>query len=359
MTARLSGLLLLGLGLAGVGFALLGEYQLLMNPDFRWITVLGACLLLAMGVALLVKPAGGSVGALVVFALFFALVALARPHEGGVAPLLGLGDVAHAIDRAGYEPVRLQTLFKKVDQDTPELADQQAAMRGVVKRLAELDGEVTFVLLEPMMACCLADAVAFGVRVKGTRGSLPEDGSWVYAFGVLHRLDVPVATPEFRLGAILFNPVCRTRQLTAHEVVPLHELLEDLFEKTPEDFASTFRSLMVESGVADTLREEGPFTVFAVHDAAFKNMSVKEREALLNDRGALRRFLNDMIVPGRYTKSDLYEVTSLTTFAGTTLSVRLDNAWVRIGGARILLGPLTARNGLVYVVHQAPRHDGR
>jgi len=357
--ARLSGLVLLVLGLAGLWFALAGEYTVLMNPAFRWVTIVGAGLLMVMGALSLWTPVRTSPGALIIFGLFFLLVALARPHEGGVAPLFASGGAMPEVDRAGYAPVRLQTLFRTLDEEATEIMVQQAAVRGVVKRLPELDAQDTFVLLEPLVACCLADAVAFGVRVRVTDAALPEDGSWVYAFGDLSRLDVPVTTPAFRLGAILFNPVSRIHEISAHEVVSYRALLEDLHEKTPKDFAATFRRLVEESGIVETLRGEGPFTVFALHEAAFASMPAEARDALGEDRDKLHRFLMGLIVRGRHAKADLYDVTTLTTLAGTTLSVRVENGRLRIGGARVLLGAIEARNGVLYVVHPVPVAEDR
>ena len=73
-------------------------------------------------------------------------------------------------------------------------------MRGFVKRLPELDAKGEFVLLQPLMACCLADAVALGVRATTTDGMLPDDEEWVHVFGALSERQEPVATPKIRVG---------------------------------------------------------------------------------------------------------------------------------------------------------------
>ena len=324
-----------------------------MNPAFRWVTVVGACLVITMGLLLAGSPGRGSVSAVVIFALFFVLVAVAQPQAGGVAPLFAPPEGAPTIDRDGYALLPLQTLFQSLDREAQELEGRQAAIRGVVKRIPALDTQGMFVLLEPMMTCCLADAVAFGVRVKIADGALPEDGSWQYVFGDLRGLEAPVATPSFRLGAIVFTPVSRAHEFSAHEVVPLQSLLDDLFDTMPEEFAATFRRLAAESGVEGTLRGEAPFTLFALHEAAFESMPAARREALARDADGLRRLLEGLIVLGRHVKSDLYDISSLTTLAGTTLPVQLENGRLRIGGARVLLGPPVAAHRPLTVLPEA------
>ena len=79
---------------------------------------------------------------------------------------------------------------------------------------------------------------------------------------------------------------------------------------------------------------------------------------MFRDPDRLRSFLRGLIVPRGYEKLAFSDVASLSTLAGTTLGVRVENAIVRIGGARVLLGPVEARNGVVYVVHPTPTHGG-
>lgn len=355
MISRLGGFLLVLLGLASGWFALAGEYEMLMNPAFRWVSVVGAGLLVGMGAVLMVLPHRGSGSAVAIFALFVALVAIARPHEGGVAPLLApLGGSAR-LDRAGYEPLRTMDLFEGLDGEAQGIEERPVAVRGFVKRLSSLDAQQEFVLLEPLVACCLADAVAFGLRVQSRDGELPEDGSWVHAFGDLRKRPTQSPTPDFRVGAILFNPVSRNHVLAGSEVLPFEALLEDIPTLLPEEFCATFRELVADSELVGHLRDEGPITVFALHEAAFQAMPGDERDALRSDARRRTELLQNLTVPGRYAMDDLFDISTLTTLAGTSLPVAMENGRLRIGGARILLGPIQARNGLIYVVHPAPR----
>jgi len=355
MTARLCGVLLLALGFASTWFALAGDYTVLMNPAFRWVTIVGACLVTGLGAVLSLSGGGGSRSALVIFGLFGALVIAARPHAGGVAPRLVPPEGQPTVEREGYERLESRTLFRNLDEEATDIPTGQVVMGGFVKRLDSLDLQGQFILLQPLMACCLADAVALGLRVRSGVGPLPEEGTWIHVFGTLEQLDTPVAIPPFRVGAILFVQVSRVHELAAHEVVTFESLLEDLHEKTPAARCAVFRRLAVESGLVEALQGEGPLTAFVPLDASFGRLPPAEYAKLTSDPQEARRFLEGLVVPGRFSRQDLYDRTSLPTLDGRSLPIRVENGKLIIGGARILFGDQSARNGILHVVHPIPR----
>jgi hypothetical protein len=59
-------------------------------------------------------------------------------------------------------------------------------------------------------------------------------------------------------------------------------------------------SLVQSAGLAQTLSSDGPYTVFAPTDQAFKKVPAETFEALGNDRRALRRVLLYHVAGGRY-----------------------------------------------------------
>jgi hypothetical protein len=340
---RLGGAVLLLLGAASGWFALSEQYTVLMNPAFRWVTLAGAVLLLAMGAIQLGSARGGSPSALAVFGILFALVALAQPQAGGVTPALVAPDDLPVIERAGYTALEASALFETIDTEAGSVAPGQVAMLGFVKRLPALDATGEFVLLQPQMACCLADVLALGLRVKSTPGALPKDGAWLHVFGELKLLDPPVRTPSFRIGALLFIGVSRIHRLEAHEVATRESLLPPLYDKVPAASCSRFRTQVDAAGLAETLRGDGPLTVFAPLDVAYERLGAREPTPV----GAL-------IVRGHYAKQDLYGVDMLTTLRGTSLRVRAENGVLTIGGARVVFGDQQGRNGMLHLVHAVP-----
>ena len=72
--------------------------------------------------------------------------------------------------------------------------------------------------------------------------------------------------------------------------------------------AGSFNTLVTAVKAADlvnTLKGEGPFTVFAPTDAAFAKLPKGTLEALLNDKAKLTAVLTYHVVPGRIMAADI------------------------------------------------------
>jgi uncharacterized surface protein with fasciclin (FAS1) repeats len=116
--------------------------------------------------------------------------------------------------------------------------------------------------------------------------------------------------------------------------------------------AGTFGTLLAAAqaaGLAEALAGPGPLTVFAPTDAAFAVLPQGALEALLRDRELLRRILAHHVVSGALGAADVAGRTSLTTLAGTTLSVDARDG-VRVGGARVTTADVRASNGVIHVL---------
>jgi hypothetical protein len=352
---RAEALVLLAVGLGSGAFALSGDYEMLMNPTFRWITTAGAGLVTAMGLELCLRPRrGANPSALLVYGGLLVLVLVADPFAGGVTPLLlAAGDVPPPQEREGYEQLRLKDLFAKLHKEA-DVPPGSYVFRGLVHRTPALDAAGHVVLLEPMMACCLADLVALGVRVDLGGRPPPAAESWVYAFGTLRNLDQPLVTAPFRTGAVLFSEVSRVHIVDIDDIVSYQSLLADISQKIP-DGCAIFRQALEDTGLLETLREEGPYTVFVPLDLAFERMPVEVRTALFDPahRDRLRRHLESFVVRGRHSEGGLYKMSSLTALSGRVLWVEVVNGTLRVQGARILFPDSVARNGVLHVIHPA------
>lgn len=352
--ALLEAVLLLAMGLGSVGFALLGSYEQLMNPDFRAITVAGGVLLALLGAVLLRHPrreAGPA--ALLVLLVLVAVMAIGRPFAPvGGAAAFGV-ERPPALAREGYEPLETRALFASIDEEA-EVADGTYVLSGSVHRSEAMDAEGEFILFEPRMACCLADALALGVRVK-TSAPLPAAKTWIYVYGTLRTLDEPVTIPRIRFGAVIFTNVSRVHLLAADQIVSFRSLLADVAQSVPEKRCAVFRDALESTGLAEDLRREGSFTVFVPLDLAFERLPAARRAALFapENRARLRTLLESFVVAGAHYERDLFEVDSLTTLSGRTLRVEAVNGRLRIEGARVLFGDQIARNGVLHVVHPA------
>lgn len=90
------------------------------------------------------------------------------------------------------------------------------------------------------------------------------------------------------------------------------------------------------SGLEPALRAEGPFTLFAPHDAAFVNLRVGEVQAWLADpQCALAAVLQCHVVPGKMMSTDMTDGMMLETVNGESLKVAVDEKDVlRVGAPR-------------------------
>ncbi|MDF1700913.1 MAG: fasciclin domain-containing protein [Planctomycetota bacterium] len=357
MIRRANGLLLLLLGLASGAFALGDSYGFLMNPTFRGLTVGGAALVTILGLAQITRTRGpGSRSTFLIYAGFLVLVAWAQPQRGGIAPLLAPPHDGPPITRAGYATLHGQDLFEDMGTEARTVPAGKVMLRGFVKRLPALDARGEFILLEPSMACCLADAIALGARVRNTDTPLPADGAWVVAFGERQARERPRPGPAVRLGAILFTAVSRTHRLVSDEVVGYLDLLDDLVARVPTERCSVFRALVQQSGLEARLRAEGPFTAFVPLDASFAALGAEALRELRTSPEKARALIERCGVRGRFSKQALYKRPRLEALDGGVLQVQVENGVLVIGGARLLFADQTARNGTVHVVHPIPGH---
>ena len=105
------------------------------------------------------------------------------------------------------------------------------------------------------------------------------------------------------------------------------------------------------AGLVDTLKGEGPFTVFAPTDAAFAKVPKAQLDALLADKEALTAVLTYHVVAGRVTSADLMEKRYLTakTVQGETIEIDARNS-VRVNGANVVKADIPATNGVIHVI---------
>jgi uncharacterized surface protein with fasciclin (FAS1) repeats len=107
--------------------------------------------------------------------------------------------------------------------------------------------------------------------------------------------------------------------------------------------------LVVDAGLVDTLREPGPFTVFAPTNAAFKKLPVDALHAVQADPKLLSTVLAYHVVPGALKLADLTPG-KLKTVAGIDLNVTRDGDTVLINGFPISSGDIEATNGIIHVM---------
>jgi len=105
------------------------------------------------------------------------------------------------------------------------------------------------------------------------------------------------------------------------------------------------------AGLVDTLKGEGPFTVFAPTDAAFAALPEGTVEGLLKpeNKDQLVSILTYHVVPGAVKSSDLTEGMTAATVQGGNVTFTLDGG-AKVNGANITAADIAAANGVIHVI---------
>ncbi len=125
----------------------------------------------------------------------------------------------------------------------------------------------------------------------------------------------------------------------------------DIVEVAAE--AGSFNTLLAAAeaaGLVETLRSEGPFTLFAPTDEAFDRLPEGTVESLLADPEALRAVLLYHVVPGRVTSDQVVTLDTATSAEGSDLRIAVSGETVSVENAQVVAADVTASNGVIHVI---------
>jgi uncharacterized surface protein with fasciclin (FAS1) repeats len=158
--------------------------------------------------------------------------------------------------------------------------------------------------------------------------------------------------PLAALDAGVMNPM-----IGGQAMLPNRNLLENI-SASPEH--SVLVAAMKDSGVADALKADGQFTVFAPTNAALAMLSA---QVLTHDKAQLARLMGYLVVPGKYDSQTLLKAigegggqTKLRTVEGGVLLARMNGPTNIIlmdengNTADIAIYDIYDKNGVMHVV---------
>ena len=106
------------------------------------------------------------------------------------------------------------------------------------------------------------------------------------------------------------------------------------------------------AGLVDTLKSDGPLTVFAPVDAAFAALPHGEVERLLlpENRHELTDLLTYHVVSGAITADQLAgQILAVETVSGSTVVIDATDG-VRVGNAQVIQADIATSNGVIHIV---------
>lgn len=120
--------------------------------------------------------------------------------------------------------------------------------------------------------------------------------------------------------------------------------------------AGSFETLVAAvqaAGLVETLKGDGPFTVFAPTDAAFAKLPAGTVESLLlpENRDQLAAILTYHVVAGKVMSADLAgKALSTATVEGSDVDIDATGSSVMVDGARVVTADVEASNGVIHVI---------
>ncbi len=103
------------------------------------------------------------------------------------------------------------------------------------------------------------------------------------------------------------------------------------------------------AGLVDTLKGEGPFTVFAPTDEAFAALPEGTVEGLLADPDALASILTYHVIAGKVMSTDLSDGMTAATVNGADLTIKTEGG-VMVNDASVTTADVEASNGVIHVI---------
>lgn len=113
---------------------------------------------------------------------------------------------------------------------------------------------------------------------------------------------------------------------------------------------TTLASLLTSAGLADTLKTDGPFTVFAPTDAAFAKVDKATLAGLQADKEKLRAVLLYHVAKGNLTADKVTSVKEIPTLNGAAAPVTVADGTVTVAGAKVVTPNIGAKNGVIHVI---------
>jgi uncharacterized surface protein with fasciclin (FAS1) repeats len=120
---------------------------------------------------------------------------------------------------------------------------------------------------------------------------------------------------------------------------------------TTDPTFGTLAQALQASGLANTLKGTGPYTIFAPNDKAFAKLSPNALHDLLRpeNKAKLANVLSSHVVAGKITAGSL-KTSKLKTINGQTLDVKVTDQGITVNNAKVEKAAIPTANGTIYII---------
>ena len=138
------------------------------------------------------------------------------------------------------------------------------------------------------------------------------------------------------------------------------DMSKDIVDTAVE--AGSFTTLVAAvqaAGLVETLKGDGPFTVFAPTDDAFAALPEGTVEELLKpeNKELLTSILTYHVVPGKVMSTDLSDGMTAATAQGSDVTIKTMGG-VTVDGANVVTADIETANGVIHVIDQVIQPEG-
>lgn len=154
---------------------------------------------------------------------------------------------------------------------------------------------------------------------------------------------------------VMASPGQKENTRPATEVAQGESLIEVI--STRPDL-TTFASLVKASGLEETLRKGGPYTILAPTDEAFRMLpeGMLDELTLPDKRAELSALMRYHILPGRLPASRI-KTGEVATLQGSKVAINADGNMIWVGRAELVKPDINAANGVIHTITMVMEPD--
>lgn len=134
-----------------------------------------------------------------------------------------------------------------------------------------------------------------------------------------------------------------------------HGMKADIVDVAVENGSfNTLVAAVKAAGLVETLKGDGPFTVFAPTDEAFAKLPEGTVESLLlpENKDKLVAVLTYHVVAGKVMAADVVKLDKATTVQGQDVMIKTMGGKVMVDNANVVATDVKASNGVIHVIDQ-------
>jgi uncharacterized surface protein with fasciclin (FAS1) repeats len=113
--------------------------------------------------------------------------------------------------------------------------------------------------------------------------------------------------------------------------------------------AKSFAAALKSVALSYSLKNDGPYTVFAPSDAAFNKLPADTKNELLKDKAKLEKVIAHHVIPGKIMVVDV-KPGKVQTLQGDSLIIKSDNGKITVDDANVTQSDVTADNGVIHLI---------